>query len=106
MSAVRDISFEKAPKLGSHRLFHYIQGANLNNSQVSMTIPVSTSIVADSGPFHSSTYFVRFYLPSESFQQRNSQFEQVSMGKLDLWWEISFRFLPSSSIILHSGNGL
>ncbi|KAF9593696.1 hypothetical protein IFM89_024513 [Coptis chinensis] len=67
MSApVRDISFEKATKLGFHRLFNYIQGANqpnLNNSQVSMTIPVLTSIVADSGPFHSSAYFVRFYLP-------------------------------------------
>ncbi|KAF9625313.1 hypothetical protein IFM89_021438 [Coptis chinensis] len=44
-------------------LFQYIQGANLNNSRVSMTIPVLTSIVADSGPFHSSAYFVRFYLP-------------------------------------------
>ncbi|PIA61797.1 hypothetical protein AQUCO_00200056v1 [Aquilegia coerulea] len=64
MSApVRDISFEKATKVGFHRLFQYIQGANLNNSRISMTTPVLTSIVSDSGPFRSSAYFVRFYLP-------------------------------------------
>ncbi|PIA61796.1 hypothetical protein AQUCO_00200056v1 [Aquilegia coerulea] len=44
MSApVRDISFEKATKVGFHRLFQYIQGANLNNSRISMTTPVLTS---------------------------------------------------------------
>ncbi|KAF5199933.1 Soul heme-binding family protein [Thalictrum thalictroides] len=63
MSApVRDISFEKATKLGFHRLFQYIQGANLNNSRISMTTPVLTSIVS-AGPFQSSAYNVRFYLP-------------------------------------------
>ncbi|OVA19874.1 SOUL heme-binding protein [Macleaya cordata] len=64
MSApVREISFEKATKQGFHRLFQYIQGANLNNSRVSMTAPVLTSIVPGAGPLHSSAYFVRFYLP-------------------------------------------
>lgn len=46
-----------------HRLFQYIQGANLNSSRVSMTVPVLTSIVPGAGPLHSSAYSVRFYLP-------------------------------------------
>ncbi|GLT72497.1 hypothetical protein SLA2020_444270 [Shorea laevis] len=64
MSApVKDISFDKATKLGFHRLFQYIQGANLNFSRIAMTAPVLTSIVPGAGPLHSSAYFVRFYLP-------------------------------------------
>ncbi|CAN6557181.1 unnamed protein product [Malus baccata var. baccata] len=68
MSApVKDISFEKATKNGfhSHRLFQYIQGANLNFSRIAMTAPVLTSIVPGAGPLHSSAYFVRFYLPTK-----------------------------------------
>ncbi|KAK2993212.1 hypothetical protein RJ640_005180 [Escallonia rubra] len=60
---VKEISFEKATRDGFHRLFQYIQGANLNSSRVSMTAPVLTSIVPEAGPLHSSAYFVRFYLP-------------------------------------------
>ncbi|KAF3436993.1 hypothetical protein FNV43_RR19746 [Rhamnella rubrinervis] len=64
MSApVREISFKKATRDGFHRLFQYIQGANLNFSRVAMTAPVLTSIVPGAGPFHSSAYFVRLYLP-------------------------------------------
>ncbi|GMY14886.1 heme-binding protein 2-like [Fagus crenata] len=64
MSApVKDISFEKATRLGFHRLFQYIQGANLNFSRIAMTAPVLTSIVPEAGPLHSSAYFVRLYLP-------------------------------------------
>lgn len=58
-----DISFEKATKFGFHRLFQYIEGANLNWSRIAMTRPVLTSIVPDAGPLHSSAYFVRLYLP-------------------------------------------
>ncbi|KAB2606535.1 heme-binding protein 2-like [Pyrus ussuriensis x Pyrus communis] len=66
MSApVTDISFEKATKNGFHRLFQYIQGANLNFSRIAMTAPVLTSIVPGAGPLHSSAYFVRFYLPTK-----------------------------------------
>nr|CAD1843486.1 unnamed protein product [Ananas comosus var. bracteatus] len=57
-----DISFEKATKIGFHRLFQYIQGANLNSTRLRMTTPVLTSIVPDAGPLGSSAYFVRFYL--------------------------------------------
>ncbi|XP_057952812.1 uncharacterized protein LOC131146955 [Malania oleifera] len=64
MSApTRDISFDKATRNGFHRLFQYIQGANLNFSRISMTAPVLTSIVPDAGPLHSSAYYIRFYLP-------------------------------------------
>ncbi|CAL9126955.1 uncharacterized protein LOC135678821 [Musa acuminata AAA Group] len=64
MSAPTDeISFEKATKFGFHRLFQYIQGANLNSSRIRMTAPVLTSIVPGAGPLHSSAYFVRFYIP-------------------------------------------
>lgn len=57
------ISFEKATRIGYHRLFQYIQGANLNCSRIALTVPVLTSIVPEAGPLHSSAYFVRFYLP-------------------------------------------
>ncbi|KAK3439910.1 hypothetical protein EUGRSUZ_B00246 [Eucalyptus grandis] len=64
MSApVRDISFEKATLNGFHRLFQFIQGANLNFSRIPMTFPVVTSIVPEAGPLHSWAYSVRFYLP-------------------------------------------
>ncbi|CAO2826399.1 unnamed protein product [Amaranthus hypochondriacus] len=64
MSAPVDhLSFHQATKLGFHRLFQYIQGANLNFSRIPMTKPVLTSIVPGAGPLHSSAYFVRFYLP-------------------------------------------
>ncbi|XP_017253679.1 uncharacterized protein LOC108223774 [Daucus carota subsp. sativus] len=57
------ISFEKATRNGFHRLFQYIEGANLNSSRVPMTIPVLTSIVPGAGPLRSSGYSVQFYLP-------------------------------------------
>ncbi|KAG0486544.1 hypothetical protein HPP92_008639 [Vanilla planifolia] len=61
----REMSFEKATKQGFHRLFQYIQGANLNSSRIRMTSPVLTSIVPDAGPLHSTAYIVRFYLPAK-----------------------------------------
>ncbi|KAF5732167.1 heme-binding protein 2-like [Tripterygium wilfordii] len=64
---VRELSFQKATLFGFHRLFQYIEGANLNFSRIPMTAPVLTSIVPGAGPLHSSAYFVRFYLP-EKFQ--------------------------------------
>lgn len=64
MSApVQDPSFGKATRNGFHRLFQYIQGANLNWSRIAMTAPVLTSIVPGAGPLHSSSYLVQFYLP-------------------------------------------
>ncbi|KAK9669471.1 hypothetical protein RND81_13G132800 [Saponaria officinalis] len=64
MSAhVDHLSFHQATKFGFHRLFQYIQGANLNFSRIPMTKPVLTSIVPGSGPLNSSAYSVRFYLP-------------------------------------------
>jgi hypothetical protein len=61
----QEISFEKATRQGFHRLFQYIQGANLNYSRIPMTVPLLTSIVPGAGPFDSSGYVVRLYLPSE-----------------------------------------
>ncbi|KAI8529056.1 hypothetical protein RHMOL_Rhmol12G0196000 [Rhododendron molle] len=64
MSApAKQISFEKATRDGFHRLFQFIEGANLNFSRIPMTAPVLTSIVPGAGPLHSSAYFVRLYLP-------------------------------------------
>lgn len=62
---VKEISFRKATNDGFHRLFQYIEGANLNNSRVSMTVPVLTSLVPGAGPLDSSAYVVYFYLPTE-----------------------------------------
>ncbi|GFZ07833.1 hypothetical protein Acr_19g0007700 [Actinidia rufa] len=52
-----------AAGLENRKLFQYIQGANLNWSRISMTVPVLTSIVPEAGPLHSSAYFVSLYLP-------------------------------------------
>ncbi|KAM3348385.1 hypothetical protein ACQJBY_021957 [Aegilops geniculata] len=60
-----DTSFHVATKLGFHRLFQYLMGANLNSSRIRMTTPILTSIVPGVGPLHSSAYFVRLYLPLE-----------------------------------------
>ncbi|KAG8638799.1 hypothetical protein MANES_14G063400v8 [Manihot esculenta] len=60
---VSEISFEKATLDGFHRLFQFIQGANLNWTRIPMTAPVVTSIVPGAGPFQSSAYSVLFYLP-------------------------------------------
>jgi len=62
---VEDISFSKATQLGFHKLFQYIQGANVNNSRVQMTTPVLTGIVPSAGPFCSSAFAIRFYVPNE-----------------------------------------
>ncbi|KAB5532064.1 hypothetical protein DKX38_018734 [Salix brachista] len=60
MSApVNEISFEKATLFG----FQRFQGANLNYSRIAVTVPIVTSIVPGAGPFRSSAYVVRFYLP-------------------------------------------
>ncbi|KAL6627033.1 hypothetical protein ACP70R_030759 [Stipagrostis hirtigluma subsp. patula] len=66
MSAPSDrSSFHVATKLGFHRLFQYLMGANLNSSRIRMTTPVLTSVVPGAGPLHSSAYFVRLYLPAK-----------------------------------------
>ncbi|RZC79687.1 hypothetical protein C5167_042263 [Papaver somniferum] len=63
MSApVREMSFEKATKLGFHRLYQYIRGANLNSSELMMTAPVLTSINPKT---RESEYIVRYYVPME-----------------------------------------
>jgi hypothetical protein len=62
---VEDISFSKATQIGFHKLFQYIQGANLNNSRVEMTTPVLTGIVPSAGPFCSSAFVIRFFVPHE-----------------------------------------
>ncbi|CAJ2664337.1 heme-binding protein 2 [Trifolium pratense] len=62
-SAVGISSFEKATWNGFHRLFQFIQGANLNFSRIPMTSPVVTCMVPKSGPLDSEGYYVGFYLP-------------------------------------------
>ncbi|XP_047316226.1 heme-binding protein 2-like [Impatiens glandulifera] len=69
MSApVKEVSFHKATRNGFHRLFQFIEGANLNFSRIPMTVPILTSIVPDAGPLHSWAYYVRLYLPAK-FQE-------------------------------------
>ncbi|KAI5068667.1 hypothetical protein GOP47_0017012, partial [Adiantum capillus-veneris] len=57
-------SFQHATLMGSHKLFQYIQGANMNFSRIPLSFPVLTGIVPHSGPFESSSFTVRFYLPT------------------------------------------
>ncbi|EFJ22752.1 hypothetical protein SELMODRAFT_150839 [Selaginella moellendorffii] len=64
-SQQEDLSFTSATLKGFHRLFQFIQGANLNSSRIPMTAPVLTGIVPSTGPFCSSTFRVRFFLPPQ-----------------------------------------
>ncbi|XP_051123166.1 uncharacterized protein LOC127246032 [Andrographis paniculata] len=84
-AATDEISFEKATRYGFHRLFQFIEGANLNSSRIPMTVPVLTSIIPEGGPLHSSAYAVKFYLP-EKFQAT----PPLPLPELNLqpdWWE-------------------
>jgi len=64
VAEVDDVSFTRATTLGFHRLFSYLEGANLNWTKISMTAPVLTGIVPSAGPFCSSAFAVRLYLPA------------------------------------------
>ncbi|MED6197970.1 hypothetical protein PIB30_061768 [Stylosanthes scabra] len=57
------LSFQKATWDGFHRLFQFIQGANLNFSRIPMTAPVLTTMVPGAGPLESQGYYVSLYLP-------------------------------------------
>ena len=46
-------------------LFQYIEGENEDGANVPMTAPVLTSIVPSAGPFCSSAFVLRLYVPSK-----------------------------------------
>ncbi|KAK4768086.1 hypothetical protein SAY87_003227 [Trapa incisa] len=80
MSApARDLSFKKATLNGFHRLFQFIEGANLNYSRIPMTFPIVTSIVPEAGPLHSSAYSVLFYLPAKFQETPPSPLPELSL---------------------------
>ncbi|KAL8154226.1 hypothetical protein V2J09_011986, partial [Rumex salicifolius] len=54
-------SFHLATKVGFHRLFQYIKGANLNWTYIPMTKPILTSVTPGS---NSPLFTVHFYLPT------------------------------------------
>lgn len=56
-------SFDKATKLGFHRMYQYMKGANLNSTKLNFTAPILTSITPRSGG--NFDYSVMFYLPKE-----------------------------------------
>eukprot|EP00850_Spirogloea_muscicola_P025577 SM003562S13202 [mRNA] locus=s3562:238:1314:- [translate_table: standard] len=60
-----DVSFARATLRGFHRLFQYIQGANVNSSRVEMTAPVATAVMPSAGPFCSSAFTVGLYVPAK-----------------------------------------
>eukprot|EP00897_Mesotaenium_endlicherianum_P006279 jgi/Mesen1/567/ME000107S10803 len=62
---LQDVSFMKATTRGFHSLFEYIEGENVNETHVPMTAPAITSIVPSAGPFCSSAFSVRLYLPAK-----------------------------------------
>ncbi|KAL2613007.1 hypothetical protein R1flu_024699 [Riccia fluitans] len=63
VAMVDDFSFVHATQAGFHRLFQYIEGGNHNWTKIPMTAPVLTGIVPSAGPFCSSAFAVRFYVP-------------------------------------------
>ncbi|KAJ7569311.1 hypothetical protein O6H91_01G072000 [Diphasiastrum complanatum] len=63
-----DTSFTVGTYKGFHKLFQYIEGANLNSSRVPMTSPIMTGIVPSFGPSHSFAFIVRLYVPA-AFQK-------------------------------------
>ncbi|GJS87542.1 heme-binding protein 2-like protein, partial [Tanacetum coccineum] len=81
---VKQTSFRSATNDGFHRLFQYIEGANLNNSRLPMTVPVLTSLVPGAGPLDSSAYVVYFYLPAEFQATPPLGLPELNL-KPDLW---------------------
>eukprot|EP00249_Psilotum_nudum_P013286 c24261_g1_i1 orf=36-767(-) len=67
-AALQDLSFRNATRIGFLQLFAYIQGKNELQANVPMTAPVLTGILPSDGPFCTSTFWVRFYVP-EDFQK-------------------------------------
>jgi len=46
-------------------LFQYIQGRNVDGARIPMTAPVLTAIKPSGGPFCSSTFTVKFFVPPQ-----------------------------------------
>jgi hypothetical protein len=93
--SVDDISFNQATQCGVHRLIHYIQGGNLNHSQIPITTPLLTGIVTSAGPFFSSAFAVRFYVPSDFQETPPTPFPELDL-KVERWGEkcIAVRQFP------------
>jgi hypothetical protein len=94
-ATVDEISFNQATQLGFHRLFQYIQGANLNSSRVPMTKPVLTGIVPSAGPFCSSAFAVRFYVPVEFQESPPTALPELHL-KAEKWGEKCVAVRPFS----------
>lgn len=69
----------------SFRLYQYLQGANLNSTHFSMTKPVLTSISPSHYGSSSSSYTVRYYLPSEYNYKSPPQPSAELNLQLDKW---------------------
>ncbi|MCO5563916.1 hypothetical protein L7F22_017568 [Adiantum nelumboides] len=78
-SALEDLSFYNATRVGFLKLFAYIQGANEEGVTVNMTAPVLTSVIPSDGPFCKSSFIVRFYVPTA-----NQESPPTPISSLDL----------------------
>lgn len=79
VAEVDDVSFLRATTQGFHRLFSYIEGANLNWTRVQMTTPVLTGIVPSAGPFCSSAFAVRLYLPKQFHEAPPTPLQEIEV---------------------------
>ncbi|KAG6542416.1 hypothetical protein Mapa_016106 [Marchantia paleacea] len=79
VAMVDDFSFVHATQSGFHRLFEYIEGGNHNWTRVPMTTPVLTGIVPSAGPFCSSAFAVRFYVPPKFHQAPPTPLEELDI---------------------------
>ncbi|KAK5838746.1 Heme-binding 2 [Gossypium arboreum] len=97
MSAlVHGTSFLNSTRDGFHRLYQYLHGANLNSTHFSMTKPVLTSISPSHHGSSSSSYTVRYYLPSEYKYKSPPQPSAELNLQLDKWKSqcIAVRMFP------------
>ncbi|CAL5197250.1 unnamed protein product [Lathyrus oleraceus] len=75
-------SFEQSTKIGFHRLYQYIHGANLNSSKLAITAPILTRIPS---PVSSEVgYSVRMYV-SPHFQGKPPQPNPELKLQLEKW---------------------
>jgi hypothetical protein len=61
------------------RLFEYIEGGNKNWTKIAMTTPVLTGIVPSAGPFCSSAFAVRLYLPKSYHEAPPTPLEELDI---------------------------
>ncbi|KAF8056126.1 COG6 [Scenedesmus sp. PABB004] len=68
-TVVSGVGYDKAVATGFWRLFKYISGANVEQTKIEMTAPVTVRVTPGAGPACENNYTISFFVPS-AFQAK------------------------------------